>query len=99
MLERRLDGICMHEDMKEQLISIINHYGKDNQIRKAIEELDELKEALNENHTKDHIIEEMADVLVMLTQLALIYDIDPEVVDDMMEYKIDRTIERMGKDE
>ena len=99
MLERRLDGICMHEDMKEQLISIINHYGKENQIRKAVEELDELKEALNENHTKDHIIEEMADVLVMLTQLALIYDIDPEVVDDMMEYKIDRTIERMGKDE
>lgn len=89
----------MHEDMKEQLISIINHYGKENQIRKAIEELDELKEALNENHTKDHIIEEMADVLVMLTQLALIYDIDPAVVNDMMEYKIDRTIERMGKDE
>lgn len=86
-------------DMKEQLEAIIEHYGKDNQIRKAIEELDELKEALNENHTKDHIIEEMADVLVMLTQLALIYDIDPEVVDDMMEYKIDRTIERMGKDE
>lgn len=86
-------------DMKEQLEAIIEHYGKDNQIRKVIEELDELKEALNENHTKDHIIEEMADVLVMLTQLALIYDIDPEVVDDMMEYKIDRTIERMGKDE
>lgn len=81
------------------MVAIINHYGKEHQIRKAIEELDELKEALNENHTKDHIIEEMADVLVMLTQLALIYDIDPEVVDDMMWFKIDRTIERMGKDE
>lgn len=89
----------MEKDMKEQLEAIIEHYGKENQIRKAIEELDELKEALEENHIKDHIIEEMSDVLVMLTQLALIYDIDPEVVDSTKMFKIERTLERMANDE
>lgn len=81
--------------MNEKLEVIISHYGELHQIKKAIEELDELKEALRDNHAVEHITEEIADVFVMLCQLMTIYDIDADLIDDIMKHKIDRTIDRM----
>ena len=69
---------------------IMNHYGLSSQLLKTIEELDELREAIfdfidkdertltesNGKHitVKEHLIEEMADVEVMLFQLEYALD-------------------------
>lgn len=69
---------------------IMNHYGLSSQLLKTIEELDELREAifdfidkdertLTESNgkqitVKEHLIEEMADVEVMLFQLEYALD-------------------------
>ena len=79
---------------------IINHYGKEKQVLQAIEELCELILALikNINRNKDNeteIILEMADVTIMLSQLNIIYDIDPNKLLGAIEYKLLRQKERI----
>ena len=44
---------------------------------------------------KKHITEELADVMVMLEQFRLYYDIPIEDVKEVMEYKVDRQLERI----
>lgn len=83
----------------KRIKKILDHYGGENQIRKTIEELDELKEALEERHNVEHILEECADVMIMLNQLSLIYDFDKEMANVMMEYKIERTLLRIREEE
>ena len=75
------------------LLSIIDHYGSENQIEKCKEELGELIEAINEQN-RDHVIEEMADVLIMCKQLELMAEATDEV-QAMIDYKILRTLGRM----
>lgn len=85
--------------MMKKIKKILDHYGEDNQIRKTIEELDELKEALEEGHNIEHILEECADVMIMLNQLSWIYDFDQGMINAMMEYKIERTLLRIREEE
>ena len=80
--------------MVKDLEKIIRHYGTHNQIEKTKEELEEMIEALDENNFA-HIVEEFADVMVMLNQIAIIYAIDMDILEDMMKYKIQRTLLRM----
>lgn len=71
--------------MKESLSKIISHYGKQHQTYKAIEEMAELTQALLKHmdslseKTRNNVIEEIADVSVMLAQLEIIYDCEDEV--------------------
>jgi len=44
---------------------------------------------------KEHIKEELADVFVILNQLAIYYNIDEDKLYNIMEYKINRTLKRM----
>ena len=85
--------------MMKRTKKILDHYGAENQIRKTIEELDELKEALEGGHNTEHILEECADVMIMLNQLSWIYDFDKEMTNVMMEYKIERTLLRIREEE
>ena len=75
-------------------------YGKENQIIKAVEECAELQQSLCNAFTKKAntslIAEEIADVTIMLEQLKIIFDCSAEV-EDCIEYKIQRQIERMAK--
>lgn len=80
-----------------KLRKIIDHYGREHQIAKANEELHELIEAIVEDD-KDHITEEMADVVVMLWQLTIMYDIDELEISKIMKYKINRTIKRIEQE-
>ena len=86
--------------VRKQIEEILAHYGLDNQIHKALEELSELSCAIlkniNKNAPKQNILEEMADVYIMLEQLKIIYSFDNETLDDVIYYKIQRTIERMN---
>ena len=86
--------------MKEKIALIINHYGINHQQRKLNEEVFELQESIfdYENITlmdKKHIIEELADVMVLLEQIKIYYNLEDEDIKSAMEYKINRTLERM----
>lgn len=87
--------------MDEKILKkIIEKYGKNKQIGQAIEEMAELTIELNKNinRNKDNeteIILEIADVQIMLAQLVLIYDIDPEKLQGAVEYKLLRQKERI----
>lgn len=75
------------------------HYGASAQKVKAREELFELEIAIfNENlelDSREHVIEEMSDVYVMLEQLKLIYKVTDEELMDIIDFKIRRQLERI----
>ena len=89
--------------MNDKLKQIINHYGVNHQLKYFQSEVYELTEAIlweqltpSNWHTKAHVIEEIADVMVMLKQFQLYYDIGDEEIKDIMEFKINRQIERIN---
>lgn len=82
---------------------IVNKYSKEEQVLQAIEEMSELTKELikNINRNKQNeteIILEVADVEIMLAQLILIYDIDPEKLQGAIEYKLLRQKARIEND-
>lgn len=87
----------------EKLLKIIDHYGEDHQRYKAAEELSELQTILLQDANKngvvplDRIIEEIADVKVVLRQIQLIYKIDSRDIDPVASWKIERTLNRIGE--
>ena len=84
---------------KEQLQEIINHYGAYQQKDKLFEEMAELqKEVCKEKDCKgdiQHIAEELADVNIMLQQMQLIYGITDEQIKQIVQDKIERTLDRI----
>lgn len=98
--------------MRNNLLQIIQHYKINNQQRKFVEECYELMEAITqrEYQTKDkkpyelvefekaHIIEEIADIEVMLDQFKAYYDISQEEINKVKDYKIKRQLERIEKE-
>ena len=98
--------------MKENLLKIINHYGVNNQLKYIHSEYFELDEAIvdyivrtedvpknSEPCTyKEHIVEEIADVMVMLKQFQYLYEIEDKQIEDIMKYKIKRQLERIDKE-
>ena len=93
--------------MENQLKQIIERYGVMKQLKYIHSEYFELDEAIIDNETLknepiadkkyliNHIAEEIADVMVMLEQFRLYYGIDKETIQDLMEYKTQRQIERI----
>lgn len=92
--------------MQEKLLQIINHYGIDNQLRQFTEEYFELVEAIikAENEFEpiqdiDHIAEEIADCLNLLSQFAEYYKIDDEQVYNIAAFKVNRQLERIANED
>ena len=88
--------------MNDELKKIIKHYGVTHQLKYFQSEVYELTEAilwngLTTNHylDKEHIAEEIADVMVMLKQFQLYYCIKDKEIEDIMKFKIDRQIDRI----
>ena len=52
---------------------IIEHYGINNQLKKLSEEVYELQESILEQHNTEHVLEEYADVEVILEQIKQYY--------------------------
>ena len=90
--------------MNEKILKmIIEKYGKNKQVGQTIEEMAELTVELNKNINRNkenetEIILEIADVEIMLAQLILIYDIDPDKLQGAIEYKLLRQKARMEND-
>lgn len=86
-----------------QLWRIIAHFGGyAHQKEKAIEELSELQQALARDlqgeGDRANITEEIADVLVTVAQLVLIYGIHREV-ELVADEKVNRTLERIEREQ
>lgn len=81
---------------QENLARVAEHYGLEAQLRKTLEELEELYIAI---HTKTFVgdggvYEEMADVYNMLDQLCILTG-KGDTVRQIAEHKMIRTIKRM----
>ena len=84
----------------------IEHYGPQNQMKQSIEELAELIVAINKYtrypdviETKQHVAEEIADVLIMIDQLKIILDIKEYEINSYKAYKLDRLEKRIERGE
>lgn len=79
---------------------ILDYYGK-KQYEKCIEKLEELREAIYlhivsgySETTEGHVVEEMADVEVMIAQLKMMLRADMQV-DRIKRYKVTRQLNRI----
>lgn len=92
---------------KEILQKAIDTYGVESQIDVCIEEMSELTKALIKDKRNDsisvaewkslvwkNIVEEIADVEIMLTQMKMIFNCK-EDVESQIEFKINRLKERL----
>lgn len=86
--------------IKEIYKRAIETYGKDAQLKMAIEEMAELTQAICKsfrcNDNIENIIEEIADVEIMLTQLKLIYKLNKNEVLVKKVEKLRRLEERLN---
>lgn len=75
----------------------IDKYGVDAQILQAVEELNELATALMHYRkgkiSHKEVVEEIADVRIMMDQLRIIFGED--LTDDAQEYKLERLAKRL----
>lgn len=78
---------------EEGIQYIADAYGLGNQREKLIEELSELLVAVTHDE-RENISEEMADVRIMIDQVAYLMDIR-SAVDGYVKSKIDRTLHEM----
>lgn len=101
----------MTQEQLRNLNTIVEKYGTDPQIDMAIEEMSELTKALlkyrrkknstatfDENELRAEIIDEIADVSIMVAQLQIIFGCMAET-EERITYKIDRQMNRIkGKE-
>lgn len=92
-------------EIKEVQNAVIAKYGKEHQTFVAIEEMSELMKALTKNmrgeHNRQDIVEELADVYIVLDQVMMMHGIDLDDVVRKMNEKAKRMADRLegGKDE
>lgn len=84
----------------DKVLKIINYYGLKHQLKKLSEEHHELLEAIYEyfgsdNGDKEHIKEEIADVMVILDQIINYFNIKTDDIKSVMINKINRTLKRI----
>lgn len=93
--------------MEKKLLKIINYYGVDHQQRKLEEEVFELQQAITQIEypaigqnkpeqlkqlEKEHLEEEVGDVLNVLYQFILYYDLNMNNIIKSRIFKADRTL-------
>lgn len=96
--------------MIKKIREIAQHYGYDSQTRQAIEELAELIQAISKHirffgntrlsksapcEERNRVIEEMADVTIMLIQIKELLDISDDDIKKEMARKVNRQMGRM----
>ena len=87
---------------EEKVKKIADHYGIKNQLRQLAEECSELSVESSHSARKGttvKIIEEMADVQIMIEQIIYLARIDRCDIQDCINFKLDRQMKRMEKEE
>lgn len=94
--------MMIEQEMIDTYKQAIELYGEKAQKLMAIEEMSELTKEICKDFrgklNREHLIEEMADVLIMLDQMLLMYKISGEEIVSMCERKIERLKERLNKE-
>lgn len=96
----------MTQEQMRNLNTIVETYGNDAQEDMAIEECSELVKAIlkfrrsnaKDSDLRDAVIDEIADVQIMLTQLGIIFNCVEEV-NERIDFKIDRQMGRIKERE
>lgn len=96
----------MNEMQKSKVYRIAKHYGLKKQKQQALQELNELSGVLlrrkdqipNKAEHKNNLIDEIADVYVMLEQLKRLYHLKDRDVSDRITFKLNRQIERIEQE-
>lgn len=89
----------------EDIKTIADFYGEENQIDKTIEEMAELTQALikykhsDDDLFKEQIIEEITDVKIMIEQLEYLLKITDEALISARMYKLSRTLSAINREE
>jgi len=92
--EEWIDAQKKSHKREDKLMQIFDHFGATNQAEKLMEEAAELRvEIIEDNYLG--IIEELADVEVLLDQIKVKYEICPEEIESIKKEKIDRTLKRI----
>lgn len=88
-------------DIKRLALAALDRWGIEHQKKKAVEEIGELLTEMSREQdsrtTKWLIAGEIADVMILMEQLRIIYG--QTRVDSMLEIKANRLAERLGLDE
>ena len=84
-----------------RIIEIADHYGIEKQLHQLAEECSEL--AVESSHsarngTTVKIIEEIADVLIMIEQVIYLSKIDKCDIEDCIEFKLNRQMNRISNE-
>ena len=90
-----------HKEIIDTYKQAIETYGERAQKLMAIEEMSELTKEICKDFrgklNREHLVEEMADLLIMLDQMLLLYKISGEEVGLMRIKKVERLKERLEK--
>lgn len=90
-----------YQEVTDTYKQAIEEYGVRAQKLMAIEEMSELTKEICKDFrgklNREHLVEEMADVLIMLDQMLLLYKISGEEVGLMRIKKVERLKERLKK--
>ena len=101
-MKNKLLQIINHYGIDKQLKYIHSEYFEldeailDTEAYKSFEEGEGVE--YDEKGCKEHITEEIADVMVMLKQFQYYYGIEDKQVEEVMNYKIDRQLDRIEKE-
>ena len=90
----------MIHDKKQILQKALKTWGTNAQILIAIEEMSELTKALLKNinrgkDNRDHILEELSDVLITLEQIQMIYGFTQEEINGAICKKMEKISKRL----
>ena len=87
--------------MNQNIKHIAKHYGFQHQAIKTVEKCSKfittLSKLANGEGSWAYVVEEMADVMVMLQQMQYFLNIDSALLHTTMEAKVHRQIERMNQ--
>ena len=100
------------KEFYKDIFEIANYYGYESQSNQLIEELSELIQAICKKkrvankfstydemeEANDNLIEEIADVEIMLAQVKYLLGINKQYIDTIKEMKINRTEQRIEKE-
>lgn len=95
----------MNRTQKSKCRQIAEKYGVQNQEKQTVSELSELLYVLtrrpNQRHQdwRESLIDEISDVKIMIQQLMTMYDIDPETISEQIDFKLNRQLGRIAKED
>lgn len=95
----------MNRTQKAKCREIAEKYGMRSQEQQSVSELAELLEVLTRrqnqrgNDWRNKLIDEIADVRIMLEQLQTLHAIDSETISEQIDYKLNRQLGRIEKGE